>query len=79
MYAKVNKTGMNDIANALGKYHKLGKNHFTAAMLTAWAQDAEHNFAEGRGCYFEISAHDSKSGAPVQVLIGADGYEVSEL
>ena len=77
--ARINANGLEQIAAALGKYHKLGRDHFTPTMLGAWATDAEDHFNDGNGCYFEIRAWDSNSGSPVEVTISAEGYDVEEV
>lgn len=77
--ARINANGLEQIAAALGQHHKLGRDHFTPSGLSAWASDAEQNFANGNGCYFEIRSFDSSSGSPVEVTITAEGYEVDEV
>ena len=77
--ARINANGLNQIAEALGQHHKLGCDHFTPAMLAAWAEDAEDHFDNGNGCYFEIRSFDTNSGAPVEVTITAEGYDVAEV
>lgn len=76
--ARINKHGLQQIADALGKYHKLGRDHFTPAMLSAWASDAEQSYSDGRGCQFEIRGLDTINGAPVIVSITEAGYDVEE-
>ena len=77
--AHINANGLNQIAEALGQYHKLGRDHFTQSMLNAWASDAEDHFNDGNGCHFEIRSFDSNSGAPVEVTITSEGYDVEEV
>lgn len=77
--ATINANGLNQIAEALGVHHKLGRDHFTAPMLAAWASEAEEHFADGNGCYIEIRSFDSNSGAPVEVTITEDGYDIEEV
>lgn len=77
--ARINANGLEQIAAALGQHHKLGRDHFTPAMLNAWASDAEDHFNDGNGCYLEIRSFDSSSGSPVEVTITAEGYEVEEV
>ena len=77
--ARINANGLNQIAEALGRHHKLGRDHFTPAMLNAWATDAEDHFNDGNGCYFEISSFDTNSGATVEVTITVEGYDVEEV
>lgn len=77
--AHINTSGINQIAAALGQFHKLGQDHFTAVMLQAWASDAESHFNDGNGCYFEIRSFDSNSGSTVEVAITTDGYDIETL
>ena len=77
--AHINTNGLTQIAEALGQHHKLGRDHFTPAMLGAWASDAEDHFNDGNGCSFEIRSFDTNSGSPVEVTITADGYGVEEV
>ncbi|AXW09996.1 hypothetical protein CJO90_05655 [Ralstonia solanacearum] len=77
--AFLNANGVNQIAEALGKYHRLGRDHFTDSMLCAWANEAEAHFAAGNGCHVEISRFDSVSGHPVVVEITPDGYDVEDI
>lgn len=77
--AHINENGLQQIAAALGEYHKLGRDHFTPEMLRAWAADAEDHFNGGNGCYFEIRSFDSTSGSPVEVTITVEGYDVETL
>jgi len=77
--AHINSNGLNQISEALGRYHKLGRDHFTPSMLAAWAADAEDHFNDGNGCYFEIRRWDSNSGSPVEVTITAEGYDLEEV
>jgi hypothetical protein len=77
--ARINRRGLEQIAEALGQHHKLGRAHFTPAMLHAWAADAEASFDAGNGCGFEIRSFESVTGAPVEVRITDDGFDVEEL
>jgi hypothetical protein len=77
--ARINANGFEQIADALGQHHKLGRDHFTSAMLNAWATDAENHFSDGNGCFFEIRRFDTNSGSPVEVTISAEGYDVEEV
>jgi hypothetical protein len=76
--AHINTKGLIQIHQALGQNHKLGADHFTPAMLSAWAKEAEDHFNDGNGCYFEIRSFDSNSGAPVEVVITPGGYDVTD-
>lgn len=77
--AHINVSGMNQIAEALGQYHKLGRAHFTPPMLDAWASVAEGHFNNGNGCYFEISGLHTVTGTPIEVTISDDGYDIEEV
>jgi hypothetical protein len=77
--AHINTKGLIQISQALGQHHKLGADHFTPAMLNAWAEEAENHFNDGEGCYIEIRSFDSNSGAAVEVVITPDGYEVADI
>ena len=74
--ARINTIGMEQIAVALGEHHKLGRDHFTPAMLQAWAVNAEQSYDSGSGCCFEIKSWDSVTGAPVVVTIGSEGFDL---
>ncbi|MCR6481053.1 hypothetical protein NU688_33185 [Variovorax sp. ZS18.2.2] len=74
--AHINTNGLNQIAAALGLFHKLGHDHFTAAMLGAWAAEAEESFANGNGMCFEIKSWDSVTGRPEVVTVTTDGFDV---
>ena len=77
--AHINSIGLNQIAVALGKYHKLGQDHFTPSMLNAWANEAELSFENGNGMYFEIKSWDSATGRTEVVGITSDGYDIETL
>lgn len=77
--AHINENGLKQIAEALGRHHKMGREHFHEAMLRSWAQEAEEHHNSGNGCYIEICSFDSKSGAAVEVTITEDGYDVEEV
>lgn len=74
--ARINENGLQQIADALGEHHKMGRGHFTITMLHAWAREAEDHFNEGSGCYIQIRGMDSVSGWPVDVDITKDGYDL---
>lgn len=58
----INAAGIREIAEFLAARHKLGADNFTAAMLSAWAADAEFQMSEGNTPTIEIRAADSVSG-----------------
>lgn len=76
--ARINTNGLEQIAAALGRLHKLGRDHFTPAMLSAWASAAEDSYAAGNGAEFEIKGRDSTTGRPELVTITPEGYELEE-
>lgn len=77
--AQTNANGINQIAAALGLFHKLGQEHFTAKMLRAWAAEAEESFESGSGMCFEIKSWDSVTGRTEEVTITPDGYDLETL
>lgn len=77
--ARINAVGIEQISAALGRHHKLGREHFTPGMIQAWASAAEDRFAEGNGCVFEIKSWDSTSGAAVEIEITATGYDIESV
>ena len=77
--AHINTNGLNQIASALGVFHKLGQDHFTSAMLQAWAAEAEESFDNGNGMCFEIKSWDSSSGRTELVTIDTDGFDIEIL
>ena len=58
----INAAGLAEIHAFLAGNHKLGGDHFTADMLSAWAADAEFQLAEGNSPTIEIKSWDSVSG-----------------
>lgn len=74
--AHINTNGITKIAAALGQFHKLGQDHFTAAMLHAWAAEAEQSFDNGNGMAFEIKSWDSITGHTEIVTIDSEGYDI---
>lgn len=77
--AHINTNGINQIAAALGQFHKLGQDHFTSTMLHAWAAEAEESFDNGNGMCFEIKSWDSATGRTEVVTISAEGFDVETL
>jgi hypothetical protein len=77
--ARINAHGLNQIAEALGRHHKLGREHFTPVMLNSWASDAEDHFNDGNGCYFEIRSFDTNSGSSVEFIVTPEGYDVEQV
>lgn len=77
--ARINNRGLEQIAEALGQHHRLGRDHFTSPMLNAWAAEAERSFDNGGACTFEIRGFDSVTGRPVEVTIAPDGYDLVDV
>ena len=75
----VNKSGLEEIRRFLAENHKLGGDHFTDSMLSAWASEAEFQSAEGNPPSIEIRASDSVSGHTVTYTISAAGMTDIEL
>lgn len=71
----INRTGLAEIHDFLGRTHKAGRDHFTLAMLSAWAQDAEFQLAEGNSATIEIPAHNSITGRPETYTISSAGID----
>lgn len=77
--ARINANGLEQIAEALGRHHKLGRDYFTPAQLKRWAGKAEESFAFGNGMGFEIKSFFTNTGAPVEVTISAEGFDVEQI
>jgi hypothetical protein len=75
VHVTINANGLQQLAEALGQHHKLGEGHFTTDMLYAWADAAEAGYADGY-CRVEIRSFEARLGAPVEIKIGPDGYDV---
>lgn len=73
----VNKSGLQEIRNFLAENHKLGADHFTDAMIGAWASDAEFQSAEGNAPTIEIRSWDSVSGHTVTYTITDSGMSLA--
>ena len=58
----INSIGIQEIHAFLAERHKLGGDHFTPAMLLAWARDAEFQLGEGNSATIEIKSWDAVSG-----------------
>lgn len=58
----VNEKGLAEIHHFLAEHHKKGRDHFTRAMLLAWAADAEAAAEGGNPPHIEIRSWDSVSG-----------------
>jgi hypothetical protein len=73
---RINTTGINQIRQFLADNHKLGGDHFDAAMLRAWAGEAEDCYAAGNGAAIEIKSWDTWRGHAVTLEIREDGYDI---
>lgn len=71
----VNAIGLAEIAAFLAENHKLGGDHFTPDMLSAWAADAEFSLAEGNGAVIELAARDSLRGVTQTFEISDAGMD----
>ena len=58
----INSIGIAEIQAFLTARHKLGGDHFTPAMLCAWAKDAEFQLGEGNSATIEIKSREAVSG-----------------
>ena len=72
---QINSNGLAQIADALGRHHKLGRDHFTPEMIRVWASAVEKNW-DGELAYFEIPESESVSGITAVVGIKTNGYNV---
>lgn len=72
----VNATGLAEIAAFLAAHHKLGGEHFTPAMLQAWAADVEFQVGEGNTATIEIKSWDTVSGHTETYTITDAGIDV---
>lgn len=72
-YTKINVSGLQEIAAFLGRCHRLGREHFTPAMLRAWAADAEFQLSEGNTPTIEIKSWDALSGHTEAHTVSAAG------
>ena len=71
----VNDTGLAEIQAFLADNHKLGGDHFTADMLSAWAADAERHLSEGNTPTIEIRSWDAVSGHTETYTISDAGLD----
>lgn len=75
----VNASGLNEIRQFLADHHRLGGEHFTDSMLSAWADDAEFQMTEGNPPTIEIRARDSISGHAETYTISDAGIDTPSL
>ena len=71
----VNASGLEEISAFLAERHVKGADHFTSAMLRAWAADVEFQLAEGNGPTIEIKSWDAVSGRTETYTISPDGID----
>ena len=70
----INAIGLAEIHAFLTARHRLGGlNHFTPAMLRAWAEDAEFQLAEGNPACIEIPSWNTISGHTEEYTVSDDG------
>lgn len=69
----VNDKGLAEIKAFLAEKHKLGGDHFTPAMLRAWAEEAEIQLDQGNPASIEIRFFDSVSGHTEDYTISEAG------
>ena len=75
----VNAAGLAEIHDFLGRAHKLGRDHFTPAMLRAWADAAEFQLGEGNPARIEVRAHDHIMGWAEEFEISAVGLDCEKV
>ena len=71
----VNKLGLEQIKNCLEEFHKRGSEHFTDAMLQAWAADVERSLQENDRAEFEIRASESINGQTILCRLSENAYD----
>lgn len=71
----VNALGLQEIRTFLANNHKKGSDHFTEAMIRAWAADAEDSLDSGSLPIIEIRSFDSISGHTVTYQISDAGVD----
>lgn len=69
----INAIGLAEIHAFLAAHHKLGGEHFTPAMLRAWAADAEFQLAEGNPACIEIPSWNTISGHTEEFTVSNAG------
>lgn len=69
----INSIGIQEIHSFLTENHKLGGEHFTTAMLRAWAADAEFSLAEGNDAGIELKSWDSVYGRTQKFTVSDAG------
>ena len=78
-YALVNANGLAEIKAILVKHHKRDPDHWTPAMINAWAAEAEAKFAvHGGKLCLEIPSYDAIRGAAISVTLAATSWEMRD-
>ena len=73
----INAIGLAEIHAFLAAHHKLGGDHFTPAMLSAWADDAEFQLAEGNPASIEIRSWNAASGHTEYFTVSDAGIDTT--
>ncbi len=73
----INAIGLAEIHAFLAARHKLGGDHFTPSMLSAWADNAEFQLAEGNPASIEIRSWDAVSGHTEEFTVSDAGIDTT--
>jgi hypothetical protein len=76
-YKTINAIGLAEIHAFLAARHKLGGDHFTPSMLSAWADGAEFQLAEGNPASIEIRSWDTVSGHAEEFTVSDAGLDTN--
>ena len=71
----INTIGLAEIHAFLADNHKSG-DHFTPSMLSAWADEAEFQLAEGNPASIEIRSWDTVSGRAEEFTVSDAGIVI---
>ena len=72
--ASINEVGAEEIKSALLEHHI--NPEVSDDVIMDWCAHIEHSIETGGGPFFEIEKTKSKTGKPVIIEIGKDGYSV---
>ncbi len=75
----INAQGLEEIRSFLAANHKKGGDRFTHDMLSAWADDAEFQLAEGNSATIEIRSWDTVSGRTEEFTVSDAGIDVEQI
>lgn len=76
MYPLINTQGLDEINSILTAHHRMDPTHWTPAMIQAWAQAAEQEWADqGKKMVICLSASESKTGAAGDFVITRVGWD----